>query len=87
MYTITMTIDASPNNAVYAGSATVPVAPVAPVPVTASVVGAAAPVGPAAAGVPVDPAVVPTPLAAEGDTPLIYESVRKSIDIHFPINT
>jgi hypothetical protein len=61
---------------VYAGSAIVPVAPVADVasfaPVApAAAAGGVAPTGPAA-GVPVDPAVVPTPLALEGDTALIY---------------
>jgi hypothetical protein len=74
--------DTSPSNVVYAGSAIVPVAPVVD---DVDSVGGLDPVGPTA-GVPVDPAVVPTPLAAEGVTLLIYESVRKSIGIHFTSN-
>jgi hypothetical protein len=81
--------DTSPSNSVYAGSAIVPVPPVLEVaslaPVAPATRGAAAPVGPAA-GFPVDPAALPTPLAAEGDTPLIYKTTRKSIGIHFTTN-
>jgi len=72
-----MSGDTSPNSAVYAGSATVPVAPVA----DAFAVLSVGPVGPA--GVPVDAEVDATVLVVDGVTPLIYESVRKSIGIHF----
>lgn len=76
-----MSGDTPPNSAVYAGSATVPVPPVADAFVDP--VDSVGPVGPG--GVPVDAEVDATVLVVDGVTPLIYESVRKSIGIHFTL--